>query len=87
MTVWSTKGASLTAELIEEAFSVMEKSIGDYNQPVFLGMEYGFTYGLDEYTTVEEWLAREISLEQLERFPNAKKAAEIKSTKLYKALK
>lgn len=37
--------------------------------------------------SVEDWLNRNITEKDMENYPNAKKAAELKNTKLYKALK
>lgn len=37
--------------------------------------------------TIDQWLKEDITEEDMEQYPNAKKAAELKKTKLYKALK
>lgn len=50
---------------------------------------FGQAKPIPSYFTVEDWLSFTTLITEydIERYPNAKKAAELKNSKLYKALK
>lgn len=48
---------------------------------------YGVDRHFDYYFTVEEWLLMDDCERKAGTYPNAKKATELKKSKLYKALK
>jgi hypothetical protein len=65
----------------------MSKTTGShYYQPIILGLEFGITYDLENWT-IDEWIKHGTGVLDWERYPNAIAAKNIMDSKLYKTLK